>query len=79
MEALCRAIGGLPTVPRSVLLGMIIAGAAGVIAGLVIGLRAYAPTAPFAMLELGLPAALCGALIGLAVGLLIKAGQRVRR
>lgn len=53
--------------------------ALGIIAWLVIGLYAYAPTAPFAMTELGLPAAFCGAFIGLVVGLLLKAAHRVHR
>lgn len=79
MGALSRAVGGLPTVPRSLVLGAIIAGAFGVIAGLVIGLNTYTPAAPFAMIELGLPVAFCGALIGLVVGLLLEAAQRVHR
>jgi len=41
------------------------AGVVGAIVGLVIGLYAYAPTAPFAMVELGLPAAIAGGVIGL--------------
>ncbi len=79
MEALRRAVGGLPIVPRSLVLGAVIAGAFGVVAGLIIGLYTYAPTAPFAMVELGLPAAFCGGLISLVVGLLLKAAQRLHR
>ncbi|MGH3495897.1 MAG: hypothetical protein ACRDP1_00320 [Nocardioidaceae bacterium] len=78
MKALCRAVAALPTVPRSVLLGAVIAGAGGAVVGLVIGLHAYAPTAWFAIIEVGLPAALCGAFAGLMVGWLLTAWRRVR-
>ena len=44
--------------------------------GLVLGLRAYPPTAWFAVLEVGVPAGLVGALIGAAVGLLAGTARR---
>lgn len=77
MTALRRSVAALPIVPRSVLLGAVFGGVVGAGVGLVVGLRAYAPTAWFAVIEVGLPAALCGALVGLAVGLLLVAGRRI--
>jgi hypothetical protein len=40
----------------------------GAVTGLVIGLFTYAPTAPFAAVELGLPAAIVGGVVGLVAG-----------
>lgn len=77
MNTLPRWVEALSIIPRSVVLGAVSAGAVGAIAGLVIGLRAHAPTAWFAMIEVGLPGALCGAFAGLLVGLVLVAGRRV--
>lgn len=43
-------------------------GLAGAVVGLIIGLRVYAPTAWAAMVEIGLPAALAGGVLGAAIG-----------
>ena len=51
-------------------------GAGGAIAGLVVGLRAYPPTAWFATLEVGVPAAMLGALVGAVFGVLTKRQRR---
>jgi len=40
----------------------------GAIVGLIIGLFVYAPTAPFAMVEIGIPAAMVGGVLGLLIG-----------
>jgi hypothetical protein len=40
---------------------------------------AYAPTAPFAMIELGLPASIVGAIVGLIVGSILAVGRRLSR
>ena len=64
---------------RWVILGALIAGVTGGIAGLVVGLFAYAPTAPFAVVELGFPAALAGALVGLVAGMITATASRIRR
>ena len=61
---------------RSVLAGMAVLGTAGAAVGLVLGLRAYAPTAWAAVFEVGIPAAVVGAALGLAVGVV---AVRVRR
>jgi len=53
------------------------AGVAGGITGLTVGLYTYAPTAPFAVIELGLPATLVGAVIGLVIGSIILAIRRI--
>ncbi|WP_125569872.1 hypothetical protein [Nocardioides baekrokdamisoli] len=47
--------------------GAAIAGFIGALAGLVIGLDTYAPTAWFAVFEIGIPAAMVGGLLGLLV------------
>jgi hypothetical protein len=51
----------------------------GAAVGLVIGLIVYAPTAPFAVLELGLPAAIVGGVIGLSTGVIVVAGRRIKQ
>jgi ABC-type uncharacterized transport system permease subunit len=51
-------------------------GVIGAIVGLIIGLRAYAPTAPFAVIEVGLPAAIVGGLVGLVTGTIVRAKRR---
>jgi hypothetical protein len=51
-------------------------GVVGGIVGLVAGLLVYAPTAWFAVFELGVPAAVVGGLGGLATGVVIKTGHR---
>ena len=62
----------LPLVGRFVLGGMLLAGAVGAVVGLIVGLRVYPPTAWFAVFELGIPAAVVGALLGLAAGLSVR-------
>jgi hypothetical protein len=52
-------------------LGMMLAGTAGAILGLIVGLHVHAATAWFAMIELGVPAAIAGGLIGLLTGWII--------
>jgi hypothetical protein len=53
-------------------------GALGCSCGLVLGLIAYPPTAWFAVLEVGLPAAALGFLVGLATGLAMEHARGVR-
>jgi riboflavin transporter FmnP len=64
-------------VTRWVVVGAVSVGILGGIVGLIVGLLAYAPTAPFAVVELGLPATLAGGLLGLMAGLVVAAGRRV--
>jgi uncharacterized protein YqgC (DUF456 family) len=49
----------------------------GALAGLVIGLRVYVPTAPFAVIEAGLPSAIVGGIIGLVAGAIVTARRRM--
>jgi hypothetical protein len=68
----------LPIMTRFVVAGGLLAGIAGGAAGLGIGLRAYPPTAWFAVLELGVPSALAGLLVGLLTGAAVLAVRRPR-
>ena len=62
-------LAAMPLVPRFAVVGSIAAGILGGLLGLVLGLRAHPPTAWFAVLEVGVPAAMVGALLGaLAAG-----------
>jgi len=51
----------------------------GAIVGLIVGLIVYAPTAPFAVVELGLLAAIVGGVVGLIAGVIVIAGRRIKR
>jgi len=44
--------------------------------GLVVGLNAYPPTAWFAVLEVGIPSAIVGGMLGLVAGLASMIGKR---
>ena len=48
--------------------GALACGSAGALAGLIVGLIAYPPTAWFAVFELGIPATIAGTLLGLGTG-----------
>ncbi|GAB3666051.1 hypothetical protein GCM10027596_32980 [Nocardioides korecus] len=61
-----RWLLALPPPVRPVVVGAVLTGTAGASVGLVVGLSAYAPTAWAAALEVGLPATLLGALLGVA-------------
>jgi hypothetical protein len=63
-------------ISRWVAIGAIAAGVLGAIAGLVVGLMVYWPTAWFAAFELGIPASILGGLVGLACGGVAYAIQR---
>ena len=64
---------------RFAMVGGSLAGAIGAIVGIVIGLNAYAPTAPFAAVELGIPASVAGGIVGLIAGAIMTATRRIRR
>lgn len=71
MERLRRAVRELPVPLRHAVIGAVVLGASGGLVGLAIGLRTYVPTAWFAILEVGVPAAFLGAVLGLVVGSLV--------
>lgn len=56
--------------------GGAVAAFVGSVVGLLVGLRAYAPTAWFAVGEVGFPAGIVGAVVGLAAGAMVTAGYR---
>jgi hypothetical protein len=68
----------MPVPPRFAVIGALVLGIVGGIAGLIGGLLAYPPTAWFAVAEVGLPAALLGGLSGFVVGFLVLAVRRTR-
>jgi hypothetical protein len=74
---------GMPRSVRWAIVGAVSWGVIGAIVGLVVGLFAYAPTAWFAVFELGIPAAIAGGIVGLIAGLvstaLIGVGRLVKR
>ncbi|MGA7205441.1 MAG: hypothetical protein WBX27_12515 [Specibacter sp.] len=73
------AILALPVPARYGVIGGICLGALGCVVGLVIGLNVYAPTAWAATFEVGIPAALLGAVMGLAVGVVVALVRKRRR
>jgi hypothetical protein len=75
MSDLARHLRSLPLPTRFAAVGAACAGVAGAIAGLVIGLNVYAPTAWFALFELGVPASVVGGATGLLAGALTIAGK----
>ncbi len=77
MNAIVAPLRSLPLPARWAIVGAAAAGVIGAIAGLVIGLHVYAPTAAFAVVELGLPAAIAGGVLGLAAGVIVTAGRRI--
>jgi hypothetical protein len=69
----------MPAPARFAAIGGLVLGIAGGIAGLVSGLFAYPPTAWFAVAEVGVPAALVGALTGFVLGCLVQAVRCTRK
>jgi hypothetical protein len=70
---------GLPMLARWTSIAAIASGVSGGIAGLIVGFFVYPPTAPFAAVELGFPAAIAGAGLGLVAGMLMKLARHIRR
>lgn len=61
MRSFRIVLGSRPLLPRAIVVAVVIGGVAGAITGLLVGLAAYPPTAAFAVVELGVPAAIAGA------------------
>ena len=76
MRRFRQAFDDLSTPGRYAVLGAVILGVPGAVAGLIIGLATYVPTAWFAAFEVGVPSALLGFVAGLCVGVI---AERVKR
>jgi hypothetical protein len=72
-------LASVPIIPRFVVVCSTTALLFGGLVGLVLGLRAYPPTAWFAVLEVGVPAGILGALLGAFVGMVTATMQRISR
>lgn len=70
---------GLSSPARWPLVGAAALGGTGAVVGVILGLFVYAPTALFAGVELGVPAALAGAVLGIAAAGIAAAGRRIGR
>jgi len=79
MNAIAVELRGMPLITRWVTVGAASASVIGGIVGLVVGLFAYAPTAWFAVFELGVPAGVVGGIVGLIGALILTVGRRIRR
>ncbi len=66
---------GQPLLVRTAVVGLVAFGLVGGVVGLILGLIAHPPTAWFAVIEVGLPAAVLGGLGGLAVGAIASLGK----
>lgn len=68
VKDLWRGLASMPIMPRFAVVGAVISGVVGGTVGLIIGLDVYAPTAWFAVFEIGLPAGILGAALGFLMG-----------
>lgn len=64
MKEAWRGLALMPIMPRFAVVGAVLCGVAGGVVGLIIGLSVYAPTAWFAVFEIGLPAGILGSTLG---------------
>lgn len=67
----------MPLIPRCAFVAATAALIVGGLVGLVLGLRAYPATAWFAVVEVGVPAAIGGAVLGALAGLVAGIVQRI--
>ncbi|WP_310964818.1 hypothetical protein [Nocardioides terrisoli] len=72
MTSLGRNVAALPRPVRWCVVGTVAVGLVGCVVGLVLGLRAYPPTAWAAVFEVGVPAGCVGGLLGLVAGLVAQ-------
>ncbi|MGD9959229.1 hypothetical protein [Nocardioides sp.] len=76
MSGLRSTLDELPMPARWAVFGVLLLGAVGAVVGLIVGLRVHAATAWAATVEIGLPAAVLGGLLGLAAGSLASLARR---
>jgi hypothetical protein len=76
-RALQELLRDLPAPLRHAAVGAAVLGILGGMVGLVLGLRTYVPTAWAAVLEVGVPAAFLGAVLGLATGSIVYVYRRI--
>lgn len=74
-----RRLSQVPLPLRHVVAGVVTLGSLGGVAGLVVGLFVHASTAWFAVLELGVPAAVVGGLLGVVSGCVARGAVALRR
>ena len=79
MNAIALWLRGSPLPARWAIAGAAAVGVIGAIVGPIIGLRVNAPTAWFAVIELGVPVAIVGGLAGLVAGSIVTAIRGIRR
>jgi hypothetical protein len=79
VDAILAELRGMPLPMRWAIVGAVSAGVVGAVAGLIVGLFAYPPTAWFAVLELGIPAGIAGGVVGFLAALVVSVGRRVIR
>ncbi len=72
-----RVLGARPLAIRWALVGAMTCGSIGAIVGLIVGLVVHPPTAPFALLEIGVPATFVGGVVGLGSGAVASAVKHV--
>lgn len=78
MMATARAlVASLPLILRLAVVCSTTACVLGGLVGLVLGLRAYPPTAWFAVFEVAIPAGILGAVVGALVGVVAVMVQRI--
>jgi hypothetical protein len=74
VKAFVAGLRDMPMLARCVSIGAISAG----VTGGIVGLFAYAPTAPVAAVELGFPATLTGVIVGFVVGVIVITAGRIK-
>ena len=79
IDAIAVELRDVPLIARWAIVGAASAGAIGGIVGLVVGLSAYAPTAWFAVFEIGVPTGVAGGIVGLAGAMIVMTCRQIKR
>jgi hypothetical protein len=78
VRALLAGIAVRPLIQRFATIGVVSGAVIGGIGGLIRGLEVHPATAWFAVVELGVPVAIAGWVLGLSCGLLVAATRRIK-